>query len=171
MVRSGVAPEHKEGAAIRLRLEVGISHAEAVELVHAGYLTAAEVAAADDEEFIRAVRLPRSRAVSVLATARAPGSQASGPGERPRRLHEQPVAPVVARATKPVRRAVVKVLGEPAPQPTAPTGPKPAPPHAGHDDERRRRLRDEAQAVERDLEAALDEGDDDNDADDDTDDD
>ncbi|HEX9710592.1 MAG TPA: hypothetical protein VGB42_11590 [Candidatus Thermoplasmatota archaeon] len=155
VVRGGVAPRQEEAAAIRLRLEVGIAHEDALAVVRAGYLTAAEVAAADDDEFVRAVRLPRARAQSVLAAARAPGSHARGPGERPRLLREQPVGPAVARATGPVRRAVVKALGEPAPAAEEPTGPKPAPPHAASDRARRRRLRDEAAEAERDLDAAL----------------
>lgn len=150
--------EQLEAAAIRLRLQVGVSHEDALAVVAAGYLTAAEVAASEDEEFVRTVRLPRDRALAVLSAARAPGRHGTGPGKRPRTLREQPVGPVVTRATEPVRRAVVKALGEPDPPPEAPTGPKPAPPHASPDVDRRRRLRREAEAAERDLEQALDDG-------------
>lgn len=158
MAKGRLPPEQREAAAIRLRLQVGISHDDALAVVRAGFLTAAEVAAADDGEFVRAVALSRERAHGVLAAARAPGSHMAGPGERPRSLREQQVGPVVTRATEPVRRAVVKAMGEPDPPPDAPTGPKPAPPHASPDLARRRRLRDEAEAAERDLEEALDSG-------------
>ncbi len=158
MARAGVAPEREEAAAIRLRLQVGLDHADALAAVRAGFLTAAEIAAADDAEFLRTVRLPEGRARAVLAAARAPGSQAQGPGERPKLLREQPVAPVVTRATAPVRRVVEKALGEPDPPHEAPTGPKPAPPHASSDHERRRRLRDDGELAERDLDEALEGG-------------
>jgi hypothetical protein len=158
VARGALAPEREEAAAIRLRLEVGIAHDDALAVVRGGYLTAAEVAAAEDEEFSRRVHLPAERRRAVLAAARAPGSHAARAGARPRLLREQPVAPAVIRAAEPVRRVVTRALGEAPPAPDPPTGPKPAPPHASPDHDRRKRLRRDAEAAERDLDEALGEG-------------
>jgi hypothetical protein len=158
MARPRVLPQNEEAATIRLRLQVEVSHDDALAAVRAGYLTAAEIAAADDEEFVRALGLPAPRAHEILAAARSPGSRAPDPGQRPRVLREEDMAPAVARATAPVIRAMAKALGEGQRPPEGPTGPKPAPPHAGPDRARRKRLRDEAEAAERDLDEALDAG-------------
>jgi hypothetical protein len=154
VARRSVAPEHREVAIIRLQLELKLDRKAAEAAVLAGYLSAAEIAAAADEEFHEAVRLPLKRRVELLGQARKPGSKAPEPGPAPASMREPPLRPVLVRAVAPVRKTVTKLLGE-APAPPSPRapGPRPAPPHADADAPRKRAHRRSAE----DIEAAVDE--------------
>jgi len=133
-----LASHQLEPAILRLQLELKIDRATAEPVVRAGYHTSGQIAAAIDDEFHAVVQLPPARREYILAVARTPGSKAPAAGRAPISARNKPIGPAIMRGVAPVRRTVVKLLGEAErPPPSAPAGAKRRPPRA--DSSRRRR--------------------------------
>ena len=140
-----------EPAITRLQLELKSRRRLAEACAVAGYRSAAEVAAADDSSFHASVRLSAAEREEVLALARAPGSHAPLPGQRPVLASERRPSGKLLAAVKPVTERLVRMAGtsQPPPGPRA-AGAKVEPPRFAPEERRRRKQEDDA------LEAELD---------------
>jgi hypothetical protein len=151
VARKILPPEQREPAILRLQLELKLDRKSAEACVLAGYLSAAAIATAHDDEFHEVVRLPPKRRAELLAMARRPGSRPLEAGPAPASLRDASLRPVIVRAVGPLRKTMTKALGEPPAQPPArPSGPRPAPPHMDPEEARkkaRRRGSEEAEAA------------------------
>jgi hypothetical protein len=153
MPRATVPRASLEPTIMRLQLALAIGRREAEACVKAGFASAAEVAAADDGEFHREVRLAPEARARVLAAARAPGSKHPAAGKAPHLARDRRPVEKVANLARPVFETVVKLAGAPqAPAPAARAA-KQAPPHEA--DEKRRARRTAASELEADLDEAL----------------
>jgi hypothetical protein len=154
MGKGSARPANLEPSITRLQLELKARRRLAEACILAGYRSAAEVAAADDAEFHASVRLSAAERAEVLALARAPGSHAPSPGERPVLVSERRPSGKLLAAAKPVKERLVRMAGVPeAPPRPRPSTPKVEPPRAGP--EERRRRKQEADALEAELDERL----------------
>jgi len=142
-----------EPVILRLQLELEVRRRTAEACVKAGYRSAAEVAAADDGEFHARVALSEIERAEVLSKARAPGSKRLEAGDRPVLASERKPGGKVLAAAKPMADRIVRLAGEAEPAPPARVVPKADPPR-GEADARRRR-KQEADAVEAELDRHL----------------
>ncbi len=138
---------------MRLQLALAVGRREAEACVKAGYASAAEVAAADDLEFHRSVRLEPDERARVLAAARTPGSKHPAAGEAPQLARDRRPVERVANLTRPMFDTVARLAGEPETAPAPSKAAKRAPPH--ETDEKRRARRAAGNALEADLDDAL----------------
>lgn len=156
MPRAPAPPAEREPIILRIQLELGLDRATAEALILAGFRTAAEIAAAKDEEFAAFVDLPARRREAVLALARSPGSKAPKAGEAPVSALEKPIHPAIVRAVGPVRRTLEKVRDEVTMKDGEPArGPKPAPPHLAPDAEKKRARKTAGEEAEEEFDAML----------------
>lgn len=123
-------PRHLlEPAILRLQLELKIDRSMAEPVVQSGYVTSAHIAAADDEEFHARVPLPAPKRAQILALARTPGSKAPAAGSAPVSARDISIGPALLRGVAPVKRTVVRMLGETdRVAPAGPGAPKRPPP-------------------------------------------
>ena len=145
MAKKARDPERLEPYILRLQLELALTRAQAAACVRAGFVSHAQIAAADDEAFVAAVALRPEDAAAVLAVARAPGSKAPQAGPAPQLARETRASDVVAKAVRPVRERAAKISR----RPEAPVVKKPA----ETPDTKRRRA--QADALEAELDDAL----------------
>lgn len=142
-----------EPAILRLQLELSLPRKPAEACVRAGFRSAAEIAAADDAEFHRRVPLDAAARARVLGAARTPASKRPAEGAPPRRARDMRPAEKIAKAARPARDMVSKLVGSPEPRraPARSTKAMPLPEF----DEGHRRRRTAANELEAELDAAL----------------
>ena len=116
--------------------------------MRAGFYSHAEIAAADDGEFLGAVDMTDAQAQAVLALSRAPGSKAPHAGPPPHLARERRAGDVVAQAVRPVRERAAR-LAKRAEGATSP------PPRKAAETPERKRRRVQGEALEAELDEAL----------------